>query len=263
MLSLIDRDVWPGWKPMQQWGKISDSAKELVKLMMNPKVSERPSVNKCLEHPWLTGNASNDDLGDIKEALKSYQAKKKLKGAILGVMATNRMKTGLLAMLQNANVNETNTTTTPQSTPIVNVSQPSNSSMSKISHPFKSLNIHVLQGRELYAKDKNGKSDPYCQIWVGPNKFKTKVKAKTLNPQWEKEDYTVSSEKCGKSPAVILLECWDENVVLKDEFMGEFVVKIDDIPMGESQNWYKLNPSKDRKKKGSVSGEILLMFNKV
>jgi len=259
MLSLIERGVWPGWKPMQQWGKISDSAKELVKLMMNPKVSERPSVNKCLEHPWLTGNASNDDLGDIKEALKSYQAKKKLKGAILGVMATNRMKTGLLAALQNVNVSDN---PTPVTTPLSNVSQGSNASMSRLSTPFKTLNIHVLQGRELYAKDKNGKSDPYCQIWVGPNKFKTKVKAKTLNPQWEKEDFVVTSEKCGKA-AVILLECWDENVVLKDEFMGEFVIKIDDIQMGESQNWYKLNPSKDRKKKGSVSGEILLGFTKL
>jgi len=174
-------------------------------------------------------------------------------------MATNRMKTGLMSALQNMNVAENNTT--PQTAHLNSVSHGSSSSVSKMAVPFKSLTIHVLQGRELYAKDKNGKSDPYCQLWVGPNKFKTKVKSKTLNPQWEKEDFVVTSEKCGKT-ASILLECWDENVVLKDEFMGEFIVKIDEIPMGESQSWHKLNPSKDRKKKGSVSGEILLNFSK-
>jgi len=127
------------------------------------------------------------------------------------------------------------------------------------SGPFKTLVIKITQGKNLVSKDSNGKSDPYCKVWLGSNKFQTKVKAKTLNPVWD-DVFTIPSEKCGK---VIDIEVWDTNVLLKDEFMGEIKLQVDQIPNGETQQWHKLCPSKDKKKKGAVSGEIHIHFTKV
>lgn len=101
-------------------------------------------------------------------------------------MATNKMRRGFSSLatinaqaaVQNAN-NNNNTNTTPQSAPL---SAPVES---KPIAPVKPANtipdkphdllLKVTQGRNLIAKDANGKSDPYLNIWCGKYKFKTKT----------------------------------------------------------------------------------------
>lgn len=51
-----------------------------------------------------------------------------------------------------------------------------------------SLKIKIISCRNLAAKDKNGFSDPYCQIRLGKRlKQSTKVIPKTLSPAWHAE----------------------------------------------------------------------------
>jgi len=129
---------------------------------------------------------------------------------------------------------------------------------------YSSITLKVCSGRDLASKDANGKSDPYCNIWCGAQKFKTKVKPKTLAPVWD-ETFTIPFPKtCQAKVSFIEIECWDVNVLLKDEFMGEFKFQIDTIPIGKPhKEWYRLTSNaKDKKKKGVVSGEICLEITK-
>jgi len=222
---------------------------------MNPDSGKRLTIIQCLEHPWLKGNCKGDDLGDIQSALKSYQARKRMKGAILGVMATNKMRNSLSHKLTQLAqepvvtttpkpaVTATTTTTTTSTTPI-----------------FTELVVKVCSGRNLAVKDANGKSDPYLNLWCGSSKNKTQIKKKTLDPEWN-ETFTIPFAVCVKKDLDV--ECWDYDTVGKDEFMGEFKLSVDSIPINETlSNWYTLEASNVRGKKGKVSGEILLELTK-
>ena len=50
-----------------------------------------------------------------------------------------------------------------------------------------SLKIKILACRNLAAMDRNGLSDPYCQVRLGRQKQTTKVIPKTLSPAWHAE----------------------------------------------------------------------------
>jgi len=255
MLENIENGVWPGCKRAETWAKISDEAKDVVRGMMNPDAQKRLTNIQCLEHPWWKGNCKGEDLGDIQGALKSYQARKRMKGAILGVMATNKMRNSLTHKLAALSSNTNTTTQTPDiptttSAPVV----------LPTTEVFNELVIKVVAGRDLAIKDANGKSDPYLNIWCGSSKNKTKIMKKTLNPEWS-ETFVIPYSVCVKK--TIEIDCWDHDTVGKDEFMGEFKISVDSLPVGETlSKWYTLQASNQRGKKGKVSGEIHLELTK-
>ncbi|GER55057.1 calcium-dependent protein kinase [Striga asiatica] len=81
--SVIDfkRDPWP---------KVSDSAKDLVKKMLNPDAGRRLTAQQVLEHPWLQNinKAPNVSLGEtVKARLKQFSVMNKLKKRALRVVA--------------------------------------------------------------------------------------------------------------------------------------------------------------------------------
>jgi len=252
MLEQIETGYWPGWKREETWSKISTEAKDLVRGMMNPDSTKRLTIMQCLEHPWLSGNCGGDDLGDIQSAIKSYQARKRMKGAILGVMATNKMKLSLSHKLSGLSVN-TSATPVATVTPTIVKAEPI------VPKVFTELVVTIIDGRGLAIKDSNGKSDPYLNIWCGATKNKTKVQKKTLDPVWN-ETFVIPYSACAKKNLEI--ECWDHDSVGKDEFMGEFSISIDNLPLGETKQWYKLEMSTNKGKKGKVSGDIQVSLTK-
>jgi len=263
MLCNIEQGVWPGWKRAETWKFISDDAKDLVKKMMDPKASSRLTVVQCLQHPWMLGQASGNDLTEIKDSIKAYQAKKKMRAAILGVMATNKMRRGFSSLatinaqqaVQNVNSNNTNAPTTPQTAPVNAEVKPSAPVKPANTIPDKphDLLLKVTQGRNLIAKDSNGKSDPYLNIWCGKYKFKTKTIKKTLNPEWN-ETFVIPYNACFQK--TIEVDCMDYDLIGKDDFMGCFSLKVNSFHCGTPDSrWITLVP-KPGAKKAKVSGDI-------
>ncbi|KAL3534299.1 hypothetical protein ACH5RR_002760 [Cinchona calisaya] len=81
--SVVDfkRDPWP---------KVSDSAKDLVKKMLNPDPKQRLSAQEVLDHPWLQNakKAPNVSLGEtVRARLKQFSVMNKLKKRALRVIA--------------------------------------------------------------------------------------------------------------------------------------------------------------------------------
>nr|BCU41349.1 calcium-dependent protein kinase [Gentiana scabra] len=72
------------------WPKVSDSAKDLVKKMLNPDPKLRLSAKEVLDHPWLQNakKAPNVNLGEaVKARLKQFSMMNKLKKRALRVIA--------------------------------------------------------------------------------------------------------------------------------------------------------------------------------
>lgn len=81
--SVVDfkRDPWP---------KVSDSAKDLVKKMLNPDPKLRLTAQEVLDHPWLQNakKAPNVSLGEtVRARLKQFSVMNKLKKRALRVIA--------------------------------------------------------------------------------------------------------------------------------------------------------------------------------
>ncbi|CAD5122689.1 DgyrCDS11099 [Dimorphilus gyrociliatus] len=75
--------------------------------------------------------------------------------------------------------------------------------LNKLKYPVPQgvIRLHVYEARDLKKADFNlvgkGKSDPYCNIYVGAQKYKTKVINNTLNPQWDEYFEAIVEHKQG------------------------------------------------------------------
>jgi Ca2+-dependent lipid-binding protein len=121
------------------------------------------------------------------------------------------------------------------------------------------LTLKILQAEQLAAKDKNGKSDPYVQVLLLPNKkhkLTTQVKRKTLNPRWNEvfafEGYPY--EKVINS--TLCMRVIDHDRFSKDDIIGELIIPMTSFDLANGQTlWKNLQPSQGRT--GSL-GELCL-----
>ncbi|XP_061678674.1 peripheral plasma membrane protein CASK isoform X2 [Syngnathoides biaculeatus] len=77
----------------RQWSQISESAKDLVRrtLMLDP--AERITVYEALNHPWLKERdryAYKIHLPETVEQLRKFNARRKLKGAVLAAVSSHK-----------------------------------------------------------------------------------------------------------------------------------------------------------------------------
>jgi len=181
-----------------------------------------------------------------------------MKGAILGVMATNKMKAGFLGLMPKPSAEKIKFSIASATKEPSQPTETTSTTTTVNSEPFKELVVKVIAGKDLVAKDYNGKSDPYISIWCGASKYKTKTKKATLNPEWN-EIFVIPSSVCARKELDI--ECWDADTTSSDEFMGTFKIAVDSIPVGKSvSTWYNLGPSKAHK--GAVGGDVHIEFTK-
>jgi len=83
--------------PPDTYLKLSDEAKNLISSLLTQDTEKRLSIRQILQHPWITGTVSDEDLVNTRDNIKSFQAKKKFKGAVNAIKAANRF--GSLAFM--------------------------------------------------------------------------------------------------------------------------------------------------------------------
>jgi len=260
MLNNIEDGKWKWLGP--NWGSISAEAKDLISHMMDPNPSTRWTIDQCLASKWIKGYAPEVEIDNVKEEIKQFQARKRLKGAIFGVIASNKMKTMMASLTKKPDGSSSATETTTETKKPTNfiTSRPRPAVASNAD--FSVLRIVVESGSGLAPKDANGLSDPYLRIFCGPFKVKTKVIRKTLNPRWD-EVIEIPAEWAKANS--IIVECWDWDSIISDDFMGEFSFNASVADDGPVEKTWELEKPKQRsrKKAGAVSGTITFNISKV
>ncbi|XP_025154207.1 protein unc-13 homolog 4B isoform X4 [Harpegnathos saltator] len=152
--------------------------------------------------------------------------------------------------------------------------------------PELRLNIEVIEAKELVSKDSNGKSDPFCALYLESaptRRYNTAVKTCTLSPIWE-EHFELPLEDPEND--VLCLEVWDFDAAetvpekmskVKDvkgvrglvklakeiavtattgshnnEFIGKCRIPLKDIPTTGHTMWYALEKKNKTKRRGVV-----------
>lgn len=74
------------------WDSISDEAKDLVKKMLAQDQNDRLTAREALQHPWLNNRnvPQRIHLQDSVDEMKKFNARRKLKGAILAAVASRK-----------------------------------------------------------------------------------------------------------------------------------------------------------------------------
>ncbi len=98
MLDNIERGDWP-WLG-SNWDQISEQAKDLVAKLMHPDPNQRLTIKQALSHPWIEGHVDmpDSDISGVRDELKKFQARKRFRGAIFAVAASNRLRLAALAL---------------------------------------------------------------------------------------------------------------------------------------------------------------------
>ncbi|XP_066581872.1 protein unc-13 homolog 4B isoform X3 [Prorops nasuta] len=152
--------------------------------------------------------------------------------------------------------------------------------------PEMHLNVEVIEAKELVSKDANGKSDPFCALYLESaptRRYNTAVKPATLSPIWE-EHFELPLDNPEND--VLFLEVWDFDAAetvpekmskVKDvkgvrglvklakeiavtattgshdnEFIGKCRIQLKDIPATGHTMWYSLEKKNKSKRRGLV-----------
>ena len=116
--------------------------------------------------------------------------------------------------------------------------------MAEVARGNKLFQLRIEKARNL-AWCKFGASNPYVKVFLR-NKFsqkwcgmrdtpirrqvgKTRTIKQNLNPIWA-EQFTLSVDPSYKA---VLMEVWDENRLIPDDFLGQVVLRIEDFVSSE------------------------------
>lgn len=106
---------------------------------------------------------------------------------------------------------------------------------------FKLIEAKNLENRDI-SFIKKGKSDPYCEVQVGAQFFKTRTIDNDLNPVWNEYFEAVVDQADGQK---MRIELFDEDTAGSDEELGRLSIDLDKIKTtGVIDRWFPLEGCK-------------------
>ncbi|XP_061772610.1 double C2-like domains, delta [Nerophis ophidion] len=112
------------------------------------------------------------------------------------------------------------------------------------------LLVGIIRCAHLAAMDSNGYSDPFVKIILQPDmgkksKYKTTVKKKTLNPEFNEEfSYEVTLDQLAKK--TLEISVWDYDLGMSNDFIGGVVLGIN--ASGQRlRHWFECLKNKGKK----------------
>ncbi|XP_052824922.1 uncharacterized protein LOC106869820 isoform X2 [Octopus bimaculoides] len=106
------------------------------------------------------------------------------------------------------------------------------------------VDFKIIQAKNLESKDRNGFSDPFCEVMLGKKKlFKTSVKKKTLFPIWNE---SATLELPDDNNTTIELVLSDKDLIY-DDFLGNLtltVSKMKEMSLNGHPEWFPLSKCK-------------------
>ncbi|KAG8709183.1 hypothetical protein FRC08_018492 [Ceratobasidium sp. 394] len=105
------------------------------------------------------------------------------------------------------------------------------------------LRVELLDGKELAAADRSGKSDPFVVFSLNGSKvFKSEAKKKTLVPEWNQSFEVTVSSRVG---ADFFLEVFDWNQIETAKSLGSGTIELADlVPFETTTRFIKLSSPK-------------------
>jgi Ca2+-dependent lipid-binding protein len=119
---------------------------------------------------------------------------------------------------------------------------------------MEKFEIHLIvhEAKKLIAADRGGTSDPYCQIKVEKQLFKTEVVKKSLNPVWN-ETFDFSARVTTKD---LVFEVYDHDIIGGHDFLGGIELDLSSLELdatAQRPTWYDLTSlGRDEKVAGSL-----------
>uniref|UniRef100_A0A8C7RNP9 calcium/calmodulin-dependent protein kinase n=1 Tax=Oncorhynchus mykiss TaxID=8022 RepID=A0A8C7RNP9_ONCMY len=109
--------------PSPEWDSVTPEAKNLINQMLTINPAKRITAQEALKHPWVSQRstvASMMHRQETVECLKKFNARRKLKGAVLTAMLVTRNFSGKCVCLHkhlHPNSTRNSTVTSPKGTP--------------------------------------------------------------------------------------------------------------------------------------------------
>ncbi|XP_066279922.1 uncharacterized protein [Branchiostoma lanceolatum] len=128
--------------------------------------------------------------------------------------------------------------------------------LSGVSQGHGLMELNILKGKDLEAKDMNGLSDPFCEVRIKNDLlFKSTVIKKSLNPVWD-ESVTINMPA---QTETLDITVWDRDPFFMKEFMGSMSFSQEDIQRlsKEGPTWFELQ----RIKQGSIQLMFKVIYN--
>ncbi|KAL0904774.1 hypothetical protein M5K25_026924 [Dendrobium thyrsiflorum] len=128
--------------------------------------------------------------------------------------------------------------------------------------PVGTLEVKLVQAKNLTNKDLIGKSDPFAKLYIRPLRDRIK-RSKTinndLNPIWNEHFEFVVEDPTTQQ---LTVKIYDDEGVQASEYIGGVIVRLKDLQPGKVKDvWLKLlkdlEIQRDRKDRGQVHLELL------
>ncbi|XP_063075290.1 calcium/calmodulin-dependent protein kinase type II delta 2 chain isoform X1 [Engraulis encrasicolus] len=213
--------------PSPEWDTVTPEAKDLINKMLTINPSKRITATEALKHPWICQRstvASMMHRQETVECLKKFNARRKLKGAILTTMLVTRnfsAKTLLNKKADGVKVNnKTNIATSPKDT-----AAPALEPQTTVIHNPVDRNKESTESANTTIEDDDLKAKRFGSL--------------SINSLWQPKPRSPTTE-AGQVPTSSVQTCQVINKARKQEIIKVTEQLIESINNGDFEAYAKI-----------------------